>query len=79
MPWTNNAQIDALRRKYNAAFDAHRECHRSLAQAKMRGEEPSPRLIDDEKRTLRALTEIRAELLAAMTSVIMGDDSKPPT
>jgi hypothetical protein len=72
MPWANNPKIDALRRKYNAAFAAHHVCDRALIGARNAGDTPSPEAKEAELRTREELTRARDQLLAAITEAITG-------
>ena len=72
MPWTNNATIDALRMKYNAAFSAHQSCDKALIDVRLCGEVPSQALKEAEIRARAELAEARDRLLAAMTAAITG-------
>lgn len=76
MPWANNSTIDSLRMQYNAALSAHRDRHRAVIEARMQGS-LSPALVENETRARQHLEEIRANLLAAMTRAIIGDDPPP--
>ena len=78
MPWANNPEIDALRRKYNVALTAHRDCHQVLANAHARGLTPSPEQIEAETKARLQLDEAQANLLAALTAVITGATSAEP-
>lgn len=44
MPWANNAEIDALRMKFNLAVTAHQSCARALRGADTAGIDPPPEL-----------------------------------
>ena len=78
MPWANNPEIDALRRKYNAALTAHRECCQALADTHARGVPPSQDLIEAETKARLQLNSAQANLLAALTAVITGAASVEP-
>ena len=55
-----------LRLKYNAIYTAYRGCVEALSKASIDGGTPSPDLLQKEVTALRELTEVRANLLAAM-------------
>jgi hypothetical protein len=55
-----------LRQRYNAAYTAYQSCVIALNEAALSGQPPSQALLDAEANALRALTEARADLLAAI-------------
>jgi hypothetical protein len=65
--------LDALRQMYNAAFDTHRECIRQIHAGRLKGEQPSAALIEQERASRIALGEARSALLAAMTGAVLRD------
>ena len=80
MPWTNNASIQSLRLQYNAALTAHKASRQAVVDAKMDGATPAASLIETERKANALLAEIRAKLLAEMTTAITGGtDVQPPT
>jgi hypothetical protein len=60
------AQLQALRLKYNAVYAAYRGCVEALSKVSIEGKTPSADLLRKEATALRELTEARANLLAAM-------------
>jgi hypothetical protein len=78
MPWANDARIDALRRKYNAALTAHRLCSQALATAHAQGATPSPEQVEAELKARLELNDAQANLLAALTKVITGASALEP-
>ena len=80
MPWANNAEIDALRRKYNAALAAHRDRTRAIADIHAHGLVPPSELIESETKARLDLKDVQAKLLEALTRVITGESGiAPPT
>jgi len=73
----NDPTTQSLRLKYNAALSAHAACSRTLTEATMRGEIPSPTLVDAEARARVAMEDARAKLFAAMT-IAGGAEFGPP-
>jgi hypothetical protein len=78
MPWANNSLIQSLRLQYNAAMTAHKASRQALIGATIEGATPSAELVDAEARARTQLEDIRAKLLAAMTSAIMGSSEIEP-
>ncbi len=60
------AQLQQLRLNYNAIYTAYRGCVEALSKASIDGGTPSPDLLQKEVAALRELTEVRADLLAAL-------------
>jgi len=65
-------QIQALRLKYNAAYDAHKYLAMAIADAAMDGKRPSDDLQDREKQAAFDLTKAREELGAALAALVSG-------
>ena len=72
MPWSHDQSIRTLRLTYNAAVAAHANCSRSITEARMSGQAPSPDLVEAEANARIKLNEARTKLLAAMTESITG-------
>ena len=72
MPWSHDQSIRTLRLTYNAAVAAHANCSRSITEARMSGQAPSPELVEAEANARTTLNDTRAKLLAAMTEGITG-------
>lgn len=66
MPRVTEAKLFELRMKYQAAYAAHQSCLRALTEATFGGGVVSAGLVEQEAAALRKLTQIRAELLAAL-------------
>jgi hypothetical protein len=72
----NDATLQALRLKYNAALDAHSGCLRALTDATLAGATvPSAALLEAEAKARQELDRARDRLLAALTEAITG---QPP-
>ena len=68
--------LQTLRLKYNVVWGAHEECIRALTEARLRGEEPLPALVEREAHTRTLLENAREQLRLAMTeSIARGDPS----
>ena len=75
MPWTKDAAIRSLRLTYNAAVSAHAACSRALAEATLRGDVPTPALVEAERKAKLRLEEARARLHQAMANALSGADT----
>ena len=62
------ADMRALRLRYNAAYSAYQDCMIAINEAAMSGQPASPELLKNEAKALRELTEARGNLLAAMAA-----------
>jgi hypothetical protein len=62
----SEADLRALRMRYNAAYAAYQSCLIALNEAAAIGQAPSKELLESEANALRELTEARGTLLAAM-------------
>jgi hypothetical protein len=78
MTGTQDATLQALRLKYNAAVAAHQGCLRALTEAGLAGTTPSAWLIENENRARHELDQARERLLAAMTEAITGQPAAAP-
>ena len=78
MPWTHDRDTQSLRLAYNAAVAAHSNCSRTLTEASMRGDIPSPALLEAERTARLRLEHARAKLHEAMASEL-GPVTEPPT
>jgi hypothetical protein len=67
------ATLQTLRLKYNAALAAHQGCTRALTEAMMAGTTPDKALVESEAKAREALNLARERLLAAMTQSITGE------
>ena len=67
-PVPSEADLRALRLRYNAAYSAYQSCLMALNEAAMSGQPPSKQLLENEAKALRELTEARGDLLAAMAT-----------
>jgi hypothetical protein len=65
-PVPSEADLRALRLRYNAAYSAYQSCLIALNEAAMSGQPPSQHLLQNEAKALRELTGARDDLLAAM-------------
>jgi hypothetical protein len=80
MPWGNDPSVQALRLTYNAAVSAHADCSRALTEAFLRGDIPSPDLVDAEKQAHLRVNDARARLHEAMAQAMVREsDLTPPT
>jgi hypothetical protein len=61
-------QLRTLKQKYKIAYDAYQSCVKALTEAGLGGNKPSAELLHQEAEALRALTEARAQLLAAIAA-----------
>jgi hypothetical protein len=77
MPWSHDQATQSLRLTYNAAVAAHADCSRALTEASMRGEAPSPALVEAALAARLKLEDSRARLHAAMASAL-GPIPEPP-
>ncbi len=64
--------LQTRRLKYNVAWAAHGDCLRSLTEARLRGDEPPPGLVEKEAKARRALEFARKQLRLAITESITG-------
>ena len=78
MPRVTEAELAALRMKYQAAYTAHQSCLRAVTEAALSGTEVSPPLLEQEAKALRELTRLRAALLAAMAEAGGDTAGDPP-
>ena len=76
MPWNKDAAIQTLRLTYNAAVSAHAACSRALAEATLRGDVPTPTLVEAERNAKQRLEEARRKLHQAMAAAIGGTDTE---
>lgn len=72
MPWANNPKIDALRKAYNVAIDAHHGANSALRNAQTAGETPTDSMVLAEAGARQELTDARDRLLGAMSAAIAG-------
>jgi hypothetical protein len=70
MPWNSNPAMQTLRLRYNAAVAAHADRLRALTDASLRGEEPSPAMVEAVAKTKARLTEARDRLHTAMAQAM---------
>ena len=75
MPWNKDAAIQSLRLTYNATVSAHAACSRALTEATLRGDVPTPALVEAERKAKLRLDEARVKLHRAMASAISGADT----
>jgi hypothetical protein len=61
-------QLRTLKQKYQIAYEAYQSCVKALTEAGLKGNKPSPELLDKEAEALRTLTDARAQLLAAIAA-----------
>jgi len=73
MPWNDDQAVQALRMTYNAAVSAHAGCSRALTDAALRGERPSPEMVEAEAKARARLDEARDRLHAAMARAAAGN------
>ena len=59
-------QLRTLKHKYKIAYEAYQSCVKALTEAARGGDKPSAKLLSKEAEALRALTDARAQLLAAI-------------
>ena len=78
MPRVTEAELAALRMKYQAAHTAHQSCLRALTEAALSGSGVPDALLEQEAKALRELNTIRAGLLAAMAEEGGGAPSDSP-
>src|SRR5687768_1015237 len=78
MQGQNDATLQSLRLKYNAAVAAHQGCVRALMEASKAGGMPPSTLVENEVRARRELDRVRDGLLAAMTEAITGQKAGAP-
>jgi hypothetical protein len=64
----SEADLRALRLRYNAAYSAYQYCLIALNEAAMSGQDASADLLVKEAEALRELNEARGRLLAAMSA-----------
>jgi hypothetical protein len=64
--------VQTLRMKYNVAWAAHESCVRALTEARFRGDELPPGVIETEPHARRAMDFAREQLRVAMTDSITG-------
>jgi hypothetical protein len=75
----NDATLQALRLKYNAALAAHSGCLRALTDATIAGAAvPSAALLEAEAKARQELDRARDGLLAALTEAITGQAAAAP-
>jgi lysozyme family protein len=81
MPWNSDPAMQSLRLAYNAAVAAHAGCARALTDAALRGEQPTPAMVEAAANAKARLTATREKLHAAMALAMApgGTASKPPT
>ena len=65
----SEADLRALRLRYNAAYSAYQSCVIAINEAAMSGQPASKQLLDNVAQALRDLNEARGALLAAMALV----------
>ena len=63
---TTRIDIDALRQRYEAAFEVYRTHTANLIEHSKGGRQPAPQELAAEEEALYELTRIRRELLAAL-------------
>ena len=68
MPSIADAELRALRLRYNAAYSAYQSCVMALNEAVISGVLASPELLKNEAAALRELTDARGKLLDAMAA-----------
>jgi hypothetical protein len=74
MMWkVNEASLQELRARYNAAYSATRSCVRALTDASTAGEPAGAALLECEAKAQRALTAARGKLIAALSEIPNGD------
>jgi hypothetical protein len=59
-------EIDAVRSRYEAVFDAYRVHTLKLIERSKGGQQPSPQELAGEEQALHELTRVRRELLDAL-------------
>jgi hypothetical protein len=78
MKRSDDATLQALRLKYNAALAAHSGCLRALTDATIAGATtPSAALLEAEAKARQELDRARDGLLAALTEAITGQGAAP--
>jgi hypothetical protein len=75
MPRATEAVLQELRMRYRTAYTAYQACVRAVTEATMSGSGPSPTMLEREAKALGALSELRAQVLAAMAD---GEAAAPP-
>ena len=65
---TTRIEIDALRLRYEAAFEVYRVHTANLIEHSKGGRQPAPQELTGEEQALYELTRIRRELLDALAS-----------
>ena len=75
MPWNKDAAIQSLRLTYNAAVSAYLTRSRAVMEATLRGDVPTPPLVEAEQKAKLRLEEVRAKLHGAMVSAVSGADT----
>jgi hypothetical protein len=63
MPTISDAELRALRLRYNAAYSAYQSCVLALNEIVLAGQPASDELLKSEAAALRELTEARGKLL----------------
>jgi hypothetical protein len=71
MPWSRDANVQALRLKYNAAFAAHQTCARGLTEAGLGGTTPPVAAVNSEAQARVGLVLARKALFAAMAAKVV--------
>jgi hypothetical protein len=69
----SNGTLRELRLRYNAAYAAYQSCVKALNEAVLSGKRPTAELLENEAKSLRELTESRANLLSALIQVTNND------
>jgi hypothetical protein len=67
MSGITEAELRDLRQKYHAAHDAYSSCVKALTEAEVRGERPSPELLQDEAKALHELNQARVAYRDALS------------
>lgn len=70
MPWSQDAKIQSLRFKYNAAFAGHQAATKAVFDARAGGNTPPAGLLETEDAARAALDRARDELYAAMAAIV---------
>jgi hypothetical protein len=69
----SEAELRELRQRYNAAYTAYQSCVDALTEMGLRGEKPSPELLEKEAKALRDLNEARAAYRDALMETAFSD------
>ena len=73
----SEAELRALRLKYEAAYDAYRSCVEALADLEGKGARPTPDLLTAEAEALRELNGARERYRDALLEIaVLSDEPK---